>query len=257
MRTLLYAFFLIFIGSRCLAATTLTVGISTGYPPYYYEENETVTGLCVDIINGVAQEMHLDINYKIFPWKRLLANARKGSVDAIMPLFRTKEREQFLYFDGLGIAFETNHFFTRKDFPVKYNGDFQNIEKYNLGVVTDYSYGEAFDTYQNFHKVVTTSDKHLIEMFAHHRFDIGVGNRYVTLFYANKQNVGDKNKFIEPPITKEMLYFGITRKGDHHQLAKQFAEALQRFKKTRKYQNIYQKYKLSDEEQSSLGHGKK
>ncbi len=88
-------FFLITLHTPAWAAE-LVVGISTGYPPYYYNEGSRHTGICVNLVNAVAKKMGLEVTYKVFPWKRLLLNAEKGDVDAIMPLFRTTAEYQKL-----------------------------------------------------------------------------------------------------------------------------------------------------------------
>jgi len=230
----------------CVAVKTwgavITIGVSTGYPPYYFEENGELTGLCVEVVNGVAKEINLGVTYKAYPWKRMLSSARNGHVDAIMPLFRTEEREKFLFFDGLGIASETVHFFSRKESSAVYDGNFENFAAHRIGVVTNYSYGEKFDQFEGFDKKFTLNDKHLVEMFKHKRFDIGLGNKYVTLFYAQQEGIGGDIKFLDPPVTDALLYIGFTKMPNHEELAKQFADALGRFKQTDSYSAIMQKY---------------
>ncbi len=76
----------------------LKIGTSTGYPPYYFIKNGKLVGLCIDIINYSAEELGIEVVYEQFPWNRMLHNAKTGKVDAIMPLFKTKEREAFLFF---------------------------------------------------------------------------------------------------------------------------------------------------------------
>lgn len=239
--------FLLIIFTCCNSWTTeILVGIGTGYPPYYYKNNGKLTGICIEIVDHVAQESGVTVSYKEFPWKRLLSSARKGHVDAVMPLFKTAEREQFLLFDGLGLAYETNYFFTSKENSIPYNGDITLLNQYKIGVVTDYSYGDKFDTYPALNKIVTRNDQHLLEMYAHNRFDIGIGNKYVTQFYANKLGVADDIVYLEPPITQNMLYLGFTQNGKKTELAKIFSKNLSRLKKTGQYQDIINRYLNSE-----------
>lgn len=243
VRTVFLSFLLWFVSTPVWAAG-ITVGVSTGYPPYYYEEDGILTGFCVELVNGVASQMNLEVVYKSYPWRRLLVNARRGRVDAIMPLFRTEEREEFLDFDGLGIAYEINHLFTKKASTIEYQGDLSAIKQYRIGVVLDYSYGTAFDQFEGFQKVATLNDSHMIKMFAQGRFDIGVGNRYVTQYYAARQNLADQIRYLAPPLTKELLYIGFTKNGGGDQFARQFAKALKKFKQSAKYLTLEKKYHL-------------
>lgn len=219
----------------------LTIGVSTGYPPYYYETNGKLGGICIEIVDSVAKSLDIKIVYKQYPWKRLLKNAREGRVDAIMPLFRTEEREKFLYFENLAIAEETNSFFTWKNTPISYDGAFVSLQQYTIGVVADYSYGKKFDTFDGFNKVITLNDNHLVTMFKHKRFPVGVGNKNVTLFHAGNLGIGDKIQFLTPYITSEMLYIGFSRhKGQ--KVSRDFARSLQSFKNTASYRKILNTY---------------
>ena len=225
------------------AADEIVVGISTGYPPYYYEDDGELTGICIDTVNSVAQSMGLRIVYRKYPWKRLLFNAEHGHVDAIMPLFRTKERDSFLYFSNLDLVQEENSLFTWKDNDVSFDGNFDSIKSHSIGVVSGYSYGEEFDQFEHFDKVVTHNDKHLIEMFKFNRFDVGIGSRDVVLFNAHKEGISSRIRFLAPHITEGSLYIGFSRKLNHGELSERFSMALQDFKLTDAYQEILNKYR--------------
>lgn len=229
-------------------ASVFVVGISSGYPPYYFEKNGVLTGFCIDLVNAVALEMGIEVTYKAYPWKRMLLSAEKGEVDAVMPLFRTREREEYLYFNGLGLAYETTHLFTSVDASISYDGALKSVASSSIGVVTDYSYGSEFDSFVFPHKVITQDDKHLIEMFMYDRFDIGVGNRDVVSYYADMKGLAGKLKFLDPPITKETLYIGFTRKRNHADLAEKFAKALQAFKTTAEYLKLIDKYRMGGQD---------
>ena len=223
----------------------ITVGVSTGYPPYYYEQKGELVGVCIDLVDSVAQSLGLKITYKQFPWERMLFNAQQGHVDAIMPLFRTEERDSFLYFDNLSLVDEKNSFFTWKENKVQFDGNFETMKPYKVGVVTGYSYGENFDTYSSFTKVTTQNDKHLVEMFKHRRFDVGIGSRDVVMFNAKRENISGQIQFLEPPITKDPLYIGFSKVKGHEGLSKRFSVELQRFKLTEEYHAILEKYGIT------------
>jgi len=223
----------------------VTIGISTGYPPYYFYHNGQATGICVDVLHWVAQDLKITITYESYPWKRLLSSAQQGQIDGVMPLFRTVERESYLYFDGLDIAPEKNVLFSWKNSDVMYDGSFQSLAHYPIGVVSEYSYGKKFDNFNGFTKVVTQSDQHLIEMFKFKRFSIGVANQGVAMFYAKKEGIAEKIQFLTPPISNEQLYIGFSRIRGHELLSKEFVQSLKRIKEAGLYQEILAKYGMS------------
>ncbi len=225
-----------------LLAGELVVGTSTGYPPYYFVKNGELKGICVAVINRAAHLLGKQVVYKQYPWKRMLQYGKTGQVDAVMPLFKTTAREQFLIYPDMEIALEENSFFTRKDSGIKYTGALRDLVRHPIGVVTDYSYGEAFDSADYLEKIVTKNDLNLLYMFKFQRFAIGLGNRQVVRYFARKTGGIDDLVFLEPPITKAPLHIAFSKAKGHAQLAAAFSKALRKFKATRAYQEILEAY---------------
>lgn len=96
MKNYLLVLLLIFFLPYSLYAEdkALQIGISTGYPPYYFfDDNQKPVGICIDIINHVAEQLDISVQFTSYPWKRMIYNGQEGIVDAIMPLFKTSERD--------------------------------------------------------------------------------------------------------------------------------------------------------------------
>lgn len=232
------------IPSECFAGKNLVVGVSLGYPPYYYENEGTLDGICIEIIESISSSLGITVVFRSFPWKRLLLSAEKGEVDAIMPLFRTKEREQYLDFHDLILAYEEVGLFVARESSLTFQGDFDRIAAQSIGVVDGYSYGEEFDKKKGLEKLPTQSDFHLLQMFSHKRFPIGVGNRHVISYNAEKLGIAGQIKFLTPPLSREPLYLGFSKLGQNRHLAMVFVTKLQEMKKNGKYDLILEKYDL-------------
>lgn len=228
-------------------AESLLVGISTGYPPYYYTENGKLTGFCVELVEAVAQRIGMAVEFRPFPWKRLIMSGENGTIDAVMPLFKTAEREKFLFFEGLALAYETNQFFTAKDSTIVYEGTLDAIKPYRIGTVEEYSYGENFDKTEFPNKILSKDDQHLFKLLVHNRIDIGVGSRSVIQYYADLSGEADQIRFLTPPITKEILYIGFSKNRVNGELPKNFANALKEFKTSPRYSLLLDKYHITGE----------
>lgn len=249
-RAALIMLFVVVLGTFCLFPTKvpageLIVGTSTGYPPYYYLEDRVLTGACVEIIRHTAHALGLTAIFKQYPWKRMLHSGKTGRVDAIMPLFKTAEREKFLIFPDTALALEENHFFTRRATPVHFSGRLTDITPHPVGVVTGYSYGNAFDTATYLDKVIARNDLNLLQMFKYRRFAVGVGNRHVVRYFADKAGGIHDLVFLEPPLTRAPLYIAFSRQKGHAQLATEFAQALRDFKTTQPYRDLLKHYKMA------------
>lgn len=238
-------FFLLFVVSifsmpdkASAEKTEIVIATSTGYPPYYYQTDREISGICVDIIDSVAARLGIKIVYKQYPWKRMLLSAEKGDVDAVFPLFKTVERERYLLFGDLILAYEEVNFFVDKNSPLK---TFENIDEvFNtpIGVVDGYSYGTYFDSRKDIKKVVTQGDYHLMKMFQYNRFQVGIGNRYVVMYNSAKLGIEENVSFLEPPLSREPLYLAFSKKSKKTHLYNNFNRELKALLESGEYEQI-------------------
>lgn len=226
-------------------ADELIIGTSTGYPPYYFEENGTLKGLCVDIINATGKKLNISVRYIQYPWKRMLHSGRTGSVDAVMPLFRTPERETFLYFYKNELAVEENRFFVKKDRDIHYTGDLKKLQTYSIGVVDNYSYGPVFDAAAFLNRIQLKNDQSLLEMLIRDRLDMGLGNPDVISFYAARNGSVNSIRFLDPAVTATPLYIGFSKARKTRAMAMAFSETLAIFKQSSAYTTLLNQYLMS------------
>lgn len=238
--------FISFLAISCPAyaeVTQLHIGLSTGYPPFYFfDENKQPTGICVDIINQVAQAMNISVRYESYPWKRLLKHGKEGKVDAVMPLFKTDEREQFLAFPETGLIDEANRFFTSSSNSIKYSGKLTDVVNHKIGVIDNYSYGKNFDNTDFTNKTIVQDPKQLILLVQRKRIELGLGNSKVISYFAKKMDAADEIHFLSPPVTISQLFIGFSKKRVDKDFVNQFNKQLQKLKTSKKYAEIIQAY---------------
>lgn len=238
--------FISFLAITCPAyaeVTQLHIGLSTGYPPFYFfDENKQPTGICVDIINQVAQAMNISVRYESYPWKRLLKHGKEGKVDAVMPLFKTDEREQFLAFPETGLIDEANRFFTSSSNSIKYSGKLTDVVNHKIGVIDNYSYGKNFDNTDFTNKTIVQDPKQLILLVQRKRIELGLGNSKVISYLAKKMDAADEIHFLSPPVTISQLFIGFSKKRVDKDFVNQFNKQLQKLKTSKKYAEIIQAY---------------
>ena len=223
--------------------TQLHIGLGPGYPPFYFfDENKQPTGICVDIVNQVAQSMNITVQYDIYPWKRMLKHGKEGKVDAVMPLFETDEREQFLTFPETGLIDEANSFFTSSSNTIKYSGKLTDVINHKIGVIDKYSYGNKFDNTDFTDKTIVKDTEQLILLVQHKRVEVGLGNSKVVTYYAKKMDAADKINFLSPPVTINPLFIGFSKKRVDQAFVNQFNKQLQKLKTTKAYADIIQAY---------------
>ena len=248
MKKSVFSFFLclMLLASNVYAEVgQLKIGISTGYPPFYYfTADNQPTCICIDIIDEVTSRMGIAVEYIRFPWKRMLQYGKSGEVDAVMPLFQTTEREQFLLFPAEALVIEENRFFTAAASPSDYTGKLEEILDHSVGVIDGYSYGQKFDSLTLKEKTVVMTQDQLIQLVLHQRVDYGIGNSKVIGFSAKQMGKAEELRFLSPPVTAEPLFIGFSKKRMEPNFVARFSEALREFKASVAYAEILQKYRL-------------
>ena len=81
-------------------------------------------------------------------------------------------------------------------------------------------------------------------MFAHNRFEVGIGNKFVVQYFAEKLGMAGKIHFLEPKVHQGDLYLAFSKKGKAQAMITHFSAALVEFRKTRKYRELLMKHGL-------------
>ena len=81
------------------AAETLVVGLGDqDYPPFYFSETPedggpaVLQGISIDVCNALAETLGYELEYRRFPFVRLLHDLEEGSIDMACTLFNTYDR---------------------------------------------------------------------------------------------------------------------------------------------------------------------
>lgn len=72
---------------------TLSIGVGTSWPPYYFESNDTLKGIDVEIVETLFHELNICPLYIKMPSSiRGLTELKKGNIDVLYAASFTKER---------------------------------------------------------------------------------------------------------------------------------------------------------------------
>ena len=125
------------------------VAIVSGHPdwkPVMYKDGETIAGIGVEVTKEVFKTLGVDTQAKYAgTWDVVQENAKNGLIDAIVALYKTKEREQYLEYS---IAYTQDPIVlflpAGKSFP--YTAKESLKGKKGVATVGD-SYGQELDDY--------------------------------------------------------------------------------------------------------------
>ncbi len=185
----------------------VTAGMS---PPLVYKDNNRLTGMDLDVIAEFCKENGIRPEFKAFPWKRALANVKKGEADGIFTLFRTKKREEFLYYPSIPINIVRTTIWARKGSGVKIR-ELADLKGKSLGVIAGYKYGPQFDNFKGLNKSFCDTKEQMIKMLDKGRFDLAVDSEKCFKFMCKKTGL-EQNKFEAVYlITENPVYFALSK----------------------------------------------
>jgi len=237
------------VNAEQLNTTTINVTKPIqAYPPYHWIENGEIKGIFPEIINEVAKIMgNFNVNYVVVPWKRMFELAKKGEVDAIMPININKERQAYLHFVKEALIMERMNFVTTDAFNIKYQGDLQDLANYDIAAISGYYYGENYAT-ANLNSVALPNEETQIKMLLAGRFPVAILDTNILPYYINKFGNNSKNKIIilKPHINETALHIAFSKKSVHSDLYNQFNHALNKLKQSNKYKEILDSYLASN-----------
>jgi len=195
--------------------------VTEEYPPHEYREEGRWVGTDVDIIAEVCKRIGCEPVYREYPWKRCLEMMRQGKADAIISLFNTKERAEFLHYPATNLSFERNVVYARKGSGLEVNR-ISDMDGMRVGVIADYAYSPDFDRYTGMKvKDISKDPETLLKKLDKGRFQVGLLAE--ATFRVIQRKPGLQGHF-EPlhVLTTEPMYIGFSKKATG---SKRMAEA--------------------------------
>ncbi len=215
-------------------------------PPLEFEENGEIRGVIVEIVREVFSRMNRDIEIRVFPFKRALEHVKDGKVDAIFTFFKNPAREKFVDYSETVLFSQTTSLFVMKNASIVFDGDLSKLEKYRLGTVRGFSYGELFDNAVKSGSITNIDMakdlKHNIMKFTMGRFDILVSNKYGAIDLFRKMKLSEKIKILAPPLQNIPSYIAFSKKRNLISLKDEFDRILTEMKNDGSYDRIISSY---------------
>jgi polar amino acid transport system substrate-binding protein len=140
-----------------LAGCTTTVSstekkpvvLASGHPdwaPVMYQDGKSISGIGPDVVKKVFTRMGFEVNCSYAgPWAIVQQKARSGDIDVIVALYKTKEREDYLYFSK-PYTIDPIVLFFKKDKAFTYTKKEDLLGKKGIATLGD-SYGQEIDDF--------------------------------------------------------------------------------------------------------------
>ncbi len=115
------------------------------WPPFSAEPGEK-PGSMVEIAKAVFEDAGYTVTYSLLPWKRVLADVAKGTLDGAIGV----DFEDGLLVPSEPVVMVKSEFFVLKKSTWRYTG-IASLESISFGDAEGYTYGEPIDSYKAKH----------------------------------------------------------------------------------------------------------
>lgn len=225
------------------------VFVGQDYPPYQWQEKNTIHGLFPEIIAEVCHKIKLTCHFKMAPFKRALREIETGQDDGMMSVIKKSERENFALFTQPVTRSVKSYFGIKAN--VGELKTLQDIHHTTVGVVRESSSSKLAHLHQEQVSSLTISEQNdnstILRMIAANRFGykgLILGNRDVIQYLIKKEAYTTIEELF--PIESEQYCIAFSKKKVSLSLFEKFNTAFNELKQTKSLQAIYQKYGVTE-----------
>lgn len=244
---------LFYTGLQADERKSITLG-TENWAPFSYKDKVTkkVSGLSTEIIDAVFKQMDIKItSTRVMPWARTQELGYEGKFDAVYTASINNERKQYMYFPKEPIIKSKWVLFAKKSDKDKLKFDnLKSLKGKKFCFISEYNYPKVFKEYIYKNAKVTTVSEEVLNIakLLHGRCDYmpAVLETTIDLTKTNtmlKENNAYKNIFyFKKPLSISSFYLMFSKKRVLKEFVDKFSDTLVKFKKTKKYKEIVEKY---------------
>jgi polar amino acid transport system substrate-binding protein len=220
--------------------------VTFNYPPYMVNENGSMSGMFVEIVEEVFRRLKQPINIRFHPGLRSFTMMENNEVDGLFSVKKNLDREKTMQFPHEPLLKQDYVFFKLIDSNFDFNGDITSLQNVRIGVVNKMSYGPIFDkAFQEgvFRNIDTSPEMNVIfQKLIAKRMDVVIFSKDVGLSLIRKYGFQDQIIICGPSVETVETYivFRHTPEGKH--LSDSFDRIMNEMKKDGTLLQIQRKY---------------
>ena len=223
--------------------TTLKIGYAN-YAPYSFSSHTGPTGIEVDILNQVFNELKIAVSHQILPWKRVQANTEKGLLDAYVAVNTAKRlsyavSSQTPIITGRVVAFL--HSDNTKNEKFSSVNDIQSLREFRIGGLNGSGWVTKYLAGVDIRRVV--SMRALAKMLLLKRVDFVPENMHIMQYYLAQVDPQRKITYQTLDIPDIKLHFLMSKQSHYLDLLPKIDKVLKRMQKSGELEKIYAKYR--------------
>ncbi|MDP2714802.1 ABC transporter substrate-binding protein [Rheinheimera sp.] len=221
------------------------VASAEDYPPFYYQQGETLSGFSVEVLQAVATELQLTLHWQRLPWNRMMQHVASGKADVISVFYKNPARASQFYFSNESYYREPLVLLCAQPCPVQYDGRLSSLEQQTIAVVRGYFYSMALEQLQFNRAEVVDSDTMLFKQLLNGRLQLGIASLVVAQHTLKTELENNKIQVLYPALDYGEIFFAFSKQSTvTPAFVAKFDQALQHYKASAAYAALLQRYRL-------------
>lgn len=207
------------------------VVLVSGHPdwkPIMYKSGQSIAGIGVEVTKSVFNDIGFDVSAKYMgTWDVVQEKAKQWSIDIIVALYKTKEREQYLEY-SIAYTQDPIVLFFSGGTSFVYTGKENLLGKKGVATIGD-SYGQEIDDYIVSAKLNMT--RAATPEAAFKMLKNGKADYFIYSLYAGKKVIEQKSlKGIQESsvVSSQPFYIGISKKSPYVKYIKEINASLKK-----------------------------
>ena len=215
------------------------------FPPWDINPNETASsGINVDVIRSIANDLGLRAQPIVCPWKRCLVLLEQGKIDMAGTVGKKPERERYLQFIEPSYAKTPDQvFYLPQTSPIELNA-YRDLYQFDrIGIERGARVSPRFDQDTRLMKEELARLDQLLNMLDKNRLDVVVGNEMV-MDYMIKE-MGLQDRFRKAPFkftSRGGEYLTISKKSPHAKRFHEIGEIIRKMKENGQIETVIEHY---------------
>ncbi|MCG8687924.1 MAG: transporter substrate-binding domain-containing protein [Desulfobacterales bacterium] len=174
-------------------AEKLVIGMATAFKPYNYSQEKQWTGIDVEIIEEVFRRLGINVEFREYPWARVLLMAEVGKIDGILSVY-CNDRHSFLENTNEPSYSVKISFFSLKTDNPKIT-ELDDFNGKSVGVNRGNYYAKYIENYEKIKIFKSVDVKMLVRQLYKKRIDFALHEVGPFLYYSKE--IGFKECFDE------------------------------------------------------------
>lgn len=194
------------------AKDTITVATEIWAPFRIKESGELFSGIDVDILNRIGDEMGVVFKLEQYPWVRCLNNMKMGTVDIMSGLAYTEERAQYIHYSD-DYYYQCNASFYCLAADTVRIGKYEDLKGLDIGYTRGSAYFEPFNSDTTLNKKDFHGEGNLLKILMSRRVDTFVGTDCQVAYDIAQMGLGEdivQQDYI--PKDHIRLFMGVSKK---------------------------------------------